>query len=83
MGFSGGSAGKESACQCKRHKTQGFDPGSGRSPGEGFLPGIHSSILAWKSLWIEEPGGLYIVHEVTESQTRLSTHTAHLPSHQP
>ena len=25
----------------------------------------HSSILAWKISWTEEPGGLYIVHGVT------------------
>ena len=30
---------------------------------------IHSSILAWKISWMEEPGGLYIVHGVTQSQT--------------
>ena len=29
----------------------------------------HSSTLAWKIQWTEEPG---TVHEVTESQTRLS-----------
>ena len=36
-------------------------PGSGRSPGEGN--GNHSSTLAWKIPWTEEPGG------VTKSQT--------------
>ena len=35
MGFPGGSAGKEPACQCRRYKRCGLDPGSGRSPGEG------------------------------------------------
>ena len=30
-------------------------PGSGRSPGEGS--GTHSTILAWRSTWTEEPGG--------------------------
>ena len=35
----------------------GSIPGSGRSPGvEGMA--IHSSILAWRILWTEEPGGL-------------------------
>ena len=33
-----------------------------RSPGRGN--GIHSSILAWKIPWIEDPGGL---HGVTKS----------------
>ena len=31
----------------------------------------HSSILAWKIPWIEEPGGLQSMG-VSESQTRLS-----------
>ena len=31
-------------------------PGLGRSPGEGS--GNHSSTLAWKIPWTEEPGGL-------------------------
>ena len=31
-------------------------PGSGRSPGVGFK--THSSILAWRILRTEEPGGL-------------------------
>ena len=31
-------------------------PGSGRFPEEGY--GNHSSILAWRILWTEEPGGL-------------------------
>ena len=47
----------------------------------GLMPGwedslkkgmtIHSSILAWRNPWTEKPGGLYIVHRVTKSQTRL------------
>jgi len=37
------------------------------SPGEGN--GHHSSILAWEIPWTEEPGGLYVVHGVTESDT--------------
>ena len=31
-------------------------PGSGRSPGEEMA--THSSVLAWKIPWTEEPGGL-------------------------
>ena len=34
----------------------------------------HSSILAWKIPWTEEPGGLQ-VQGVTKSQTRLSDFT--------
>ena len=32
----------------------------------------HSSILAWKIPWTEEPGRLQSVHGVAKSQTRLS-----------
>ena len=35
LDFAGGASGKESACQCRRHKKHEFNPGSGRSPGEG------------------------------------------------
>ena len=34
----------------------------------------HSSTLAWKIAWTEEPGGLQ-VHGVAKSQTRLSDFT--------
>ena len=34
----------------------GSIPGSGRSPGVGTA--THSSVLAWKIPWTEEPGGL-------------------------
>ena len=33
----------------------GAIPGLGRSPGEGMA--THSSILAWRIPWTEEPGG--------------------------
>ena len=32
----------------------------------------HSSTLAWKIPWMEEPGRLKSVHGVTKSRTRLS-----------
>ena len=35
----------------------------------------HSSTLAWKIPWTEEPGGLSVVHGVTKSRTRLSNFT--------
>ena len=49
----GGSDGKASACNAG---DLGLIPGSGRSPGEGMA--THSSILAWRIPWTEEPGGL-------------------------
>ena len=47
VGFSDGASGKEPACQCRRRKSQGFNPpGLGRSPWRRarpptpvFLPG--------------------------------------------
>ena len=44
-------SGKESACDVG---DPGLIPGSGRSPGGGNA--THSSILAWKISWTEEPG---------------------------
>ena len=49
----GGSEVRASACNAG---DPGSIPGSGRSPGEGN--GNHSSILAWRIPWREEPGGL-------------------------
>ena len=37
-------------------ETQVRSPGLGRSPGEGVA--THSSTLAWKILWTEEPSRL-------------------------
>ena len=54
VGFPGGSGVKASACNVG---DLGSIPGLGRSPGEGN-GNSHSSILAWKIPWTEEPGGL-------------------------
>ena len=35
----------------------------------------HSSTLAWKIPWTEEPGGLHTVHGVAKSRTQLSNFT--------
>ena len=51
--FPGGSDGKASAYNAG---DLGSIPGSGRSPGEGN--GNHSTILAWKIPWTEDPGRL-------------------------
>jgi len=40
----------------------GFDPWVGKNPPEKGMA-IHSSILAWRIPWTEEPGGL--VHGVS------------------
>ena len=59
QGCPGGSDGKESACSAGGW---GLIPESGRSPGEDNA--THSSILAWRIPWTEEPGG--------QSWTRLN-----------
>ena len=44
---------------------------AGLIPGSGMEKEIttHSSILPWKIPWTEEPGGLYILHWMAQSQT--------------
>ena len=69
--FPGGSDGKASAYNAG---DLGSIPASGRSPGEGN--GNHSTILAWKIPWTEDPGRLHTVHGVAESRTRLSDFTS-------
>ena len=51
MGFPHSSVGKESACNAG---DPGWIPGWERSSGEGNA--THSSILAWRIPWTEEPG---------------------------
>ena len=46
-------SGKELICQCRRLKGCPLDPGVTR---EGTA--AHSSVLAWRAPWTEEPGGL-------------------------
>ena len=54
-GFLSGASGKD--CQCRRHERHGLNPWVREIPvKEGMA--THSSILAWRILWKEEPGGL-------------------------
>ena len=53
MSFPGGSEVKNPPANAG---DMGSTPGSGRSPGEGNE--THSSILAWRIPWTEEPGEL-------------------------
>ena len=55
LGFPGGVSGKESTCQSRRHKRCVFNLWVGKIP---WRRNTHSSILAWKIPWTEEPGGL-------------------------
>ena len=63
------ASGKESTCQCRRHKSCGFDPWVGKIPWSRkqqptpvFLPG-------------KSHGQWATVHGVAKSQTQLITHT--------
>ena len=51
-GFPGGTGGKEPTCQCRSHKRCKFDLWVGK------ITATHSSILAWRIPWTEEPDGL-------------------------
>ena len=62
-------SGKESACQCRRHRRRGFDPWVGKIPWRKkwqptpvFLPGKFHGWDACRAA----------VHGVTKSQTQLS-----------
>ena len=71
--FPGGSSGKEPACQCRRLRDAGLIPESGQSPGGGNSN--HSSILAWRIPWTDEPGRLQLGHKESDITEQLSTHT--------
>ena len=65
LGFQGGATGKELVCQCRRHETwvQSLDPE------DPLVEGVatHSSILAWRIPWTEEPSGLQSLGSHKES----------------
>ena len=48
--------GNESVCSAGDARDEGSVPGLERASGEGN--GNHSSVLAWRIPWTEEPGGL-------------------------
>ena len=58
----------------------GFTPGSGRSPERGTA--THSSILARRIPWIEEPGGLHTATGVQRVRQDLATKTRTIPTFQ-
>ena len=48
----------------------GWIPGLGRSPGGGMA--THSSVLAWRIPWTEEPGGLQSTGSQRVDMTELT-----------
>ena len=68
-------SGKQSTCQCRRHRSHAFNLqslGWEVSPQGGN--GNPSSILAWRILWTEEPGRLYSLW-VCKSRTQFRDYT--------
>ena len=72
LGFPGGASGKESTCQCRRHRRCEFNPWVGKNPWRRawqptpvFLPGKLQDRGAW----------LATVNGVTKSQTGLGDFT--------
>ena len=83
MGFPGGASGKEATCQCRRQETwvRSLD---WKDPLEGGMM-THFSILAWRILWTEKPGGYSSrsckdldTTEVTEHTQACSRRIEHL-----
>jgi len=81
----GGASGKESACQCRRGKRyDGFDPWVKEDPLEEEMA-THSSLLAWRIPWTEEPGGLQsmgsprVRHDLANKHTHMRLAIKHHP----
>ena len=56
MAFPGSTSGKEPACQCRRHETWIQSLNQEDALEKGIV--THSSILAWRISWVEDPGRL-------------------------
>ena len=50
-------SGEESACWCREHNRRGSEPRFGKIPWREMA--THSSVLAWRIPWTEEPQGLW------------------------
>ena len=72
MGFPGGAGGKESTCQCRRHKRHGSILGSGKSSGVGhgnpFQYSCLENFMDRRTWWAT-------VHEAAESDMTERTDT--------
>ena len=72
--FPGGTSGEEHACQCREKRDAGLILGQEDLLEKGMA--THSSILAWRIPWTEEPGGL-TVHSVTKNWIQLKQLSMH------
>ena len=76
MGYPGGAGGKDSPCQCRKHKWCRFDSLGQEDPLEEGMA-THSSILAWR--FPMDRGAWYTtVHKVTKSRTQLKYLGTHI-----
>ena len=73
-----GASGKDSACQCRRHKKRGFNPWVGKIPWRKKMA-IHASVSCLENS-MDRGAWWATVHGVAKSQTRLSTYT-HIHTH--
>ena len=76
MGFPGGVSGKEPACQCWRSKRLRVPSLGGDDPLEEGAA-THSSILAWRIPWTEEPGSYSQVGQKEMDMTEATEHSPH------
>ena len=72
-GFPGGASGKETAYQCRRHKKSQVRSLGWEDPLEEGMA-RHSSILAWRVPWTEEPGGPQSMGSLSWTQLSDWTH---------
>ena len=73
LGFPGGASGKESTCQCRRHKRGGFNPWVGKIPWrKAWLP--TPVFLPGESPRTEEPGGLQSMGSQSRARLKWLTH---------
>ena len=69
MGLPGGASGKETACQCRRCKQQGFDPWVRKIPWRGGNGNPFQYTCLQNSM--DRGAWQAIVHRVAKSQKRL------------
>ena len=77
MCFLGGSDGKVSTCQCRRFSGHGHVQSLCQEDPLEKEMSTHSSILAWKISWIEEPSRLQsmllqrVIHNLVTTHARM------------
>ena len=77
LGFPEGTSGKEPACQCRRHRRHSV-PGLEDLLEQGMA--THSSVLAWRTPWTEEPGELQSIGLQSQTTERLRKHARYYVS---